>query len=177
MRRERKLDMIEKLAIQGGGRARYVVSRWRVGRVCMLGVGGETGRRSVRVSDGEKVKVSTMSGQNHQKNAVIDIETLGILCTAARASGREWWKRMRSHCGSKQCQEGMHQSLCRSSQGSHMASGEPPRPLEHSRFESPPSIALTPGDESHRLLDSVGNGAPYRLIDYARLTSSMFLPE
>ena len=89
MRRERMLGMLGKLGIQGGGRARCVVSGSRGGRVCRLGVVEETGRRSVRVSEGKKVRISTMSGQVHQKNAMNYGKTLYLLCNAARASGTD----------------------------------------------------------------------------------------
>ena len=53
----------------------------------------------------------------------------------------------------------------RSSQGSHMASGES---LEHSHFAIPPFIiASTHGDETYTLLKYAANDAPRQFIDYA----------
>ena len=78
MHREKKHDMIGKLAIQGGGRVRCVVSRWRGGRACRLGVVGETGGLSVRIGDGKNVRISTIFELVHQQNAMTNVPNVGF---------------------------------------------------------------------------------------------------
>lgn len=135
------------------------------GRVCRLGVGGETGRRLVNVSDGKNVKISTISGPLDHKNAGIDKERLNILCNAARASGTGWKKGMRSHWGSKQCQESRHNPCADHGKGPtwHL---ENPLSIHISKPQH--SLPFTTGDERHRLLRSVANVALHCVIGCAR---------